>query len=161
MSIFEDLENLNVSEECFDDIMGIVEKLILDEKLQDTIDKKYDLKPEKGQFYSKAYQEYKNAEEKGDPSAEEKYKKWDRGIRLSAKARNMQAEAEKQKREEGRPVVDERTKGERGQRAADYRNPRYSGKNGMYIKDRRAQQDAESGYNVAINKAIRRNKKEK
>ena len=28
MSIFEDLENLNVSEECFDDIMGIVEELI-------------------------------------------------------------------------------------------------------------------------------------
>ena len=73
----------------------------------------------------------------------------------------MQAEAEKQKREEGRPVVDERTKGERGQRAADYRNPRYSGENGMYIKDRRAEQDAESGYNIAINKAIRRHKGEK
>ena len=28
MSIFEDLENLNVSEECFDDIMGIVEEII-------------------------------------------------------------------------------------------------------------------------------------
>ena len=28
MSIFEELENLNVSEECFDDIMGIVEELI-------------------------------------------------------------------------------------------------------------------------------------
>ena len=48
------------------------------------------------------------------------------------------------------------TKGERNQRSADYRNPRYSGENGMYIKDRRAQQDAESGYNIAINKAKRR-----
>lgn len=28
MNIFESLENLNVSEECFNDIMGIVEKLI-------------------------------------------------------------------------------------------------------------------------------------
>ena len=28
MSIFESLENLNVSEECFDDIMGIVEEII-------------------------------------------------------------------------------------------------------------------------------------
>ena len=28
MSIFESLESLNVSEECFDDIMGIVEEII-------------------------------------------------------------------------------------------------------------------------------------
>ena len=28
MSIFEDLENLDVSEECFDDIMGIVEDIV-------------------------------------------------------------------------------------------------------------------------------------
>jgi hypothetical protein len=160
MNIFESLENLNVSEECFDEIMELVEEL-LSEKVQDTIDKKYDMNPEKGQFYSKAYQDYKDAEAKGDPSAEEKYKKWDRGIKLSAKVRNMQAETERQKRAEGKPTVDERTKGERNQRAADYRNPRYSGKNGMYIKDRRAQQDAESGYNVAINKAVRRHDEKK
>ena len=30
MDIFESLENLNVSEECFNDIMGIVEKLIIE-----------------------------------------------------------------------------------------------------------------------------------
>ena len=28
MNIFESLENLNVSEECFNDIMGIVEEII-------------------------------------------------------------------------------------------------------------------------------------
>ena len=155
MDIFESLENLNVSEECFNDIIDMVETLI------DQVDKKYEMSPEKGKFYSKSYQDYKDAEEKGDPSAEEKYKKWDRGIRLSGKVRGMQAETERQKRAEGKPVVDERTKGERGQRAADFRNPRYDGKNGMYIKDRRAQQDAESGYNIAINKAIRRHQGEK
>ena len=39
MNIFESLENLNVSEECFDEIMGIVETLI-GESLQKQIDKK-------------------------------------------------------------------------------------------------------------------------
>ena len=28
MDIFESLENLNVSEECFDEIMGIVEDIV-------------------------------------------------------------------------------------------------------------------------------------
>ena len=31
MNIFESLENLNVSEECFDEIMGIVEELLSEE----------------------------------------------------------------------------------------------------------------------------------
>ena len=38
MNIFESLENLNVSEECFDDIMGIVEEL-LSEDVYSAIDK--------------------------------------------------------------------------------------------------------------------------
>ena len=33
MSIFESLENLNISEECFDEIMDIVEKLLINEKV--------------------------------------------------------------------------------------------------------------------------------
>ena len=37
MSIFEDLENLNVSEECFDDIMSLVEEL-LSEDIHSAID---------------------------------------------------------------------------------------------------------------------------
>ena len=37
MNIFESLENLNVSEECFDDIMGIVEEL-LSEDIHSAID---------------------------------------------------------------------------------------------------------------------------
>jgi hypothetical protein len=40
MDIFESLENLPVSEECFDEIMGIVEDLI-NETIYDAIDKKY------------------------------------------------------------------------------------------------------------------------
>ena len=39
-SIFESLENLNVSEECFDDIMGIVEELLNEGyNLHDTVRK--------------------------------------------------------------------------------------------------------------------------
>ena len=41
MSIFESLENLNVSEECFDDIMGIVEEL-LSEDIYDAVLKSVD-----------------------------------------------------------------------------------------------------------------------
>lgn len=40
MSIFESLESLNVSEECFDDIIGIVEEL-LGESTNDIIEKKW------------------------------------------------------------------------------------------------------------------------
>jgi hypothetical protein len=40
MDIFESLKNLNVSEECFDDIMGIVEE-ILSEDIYDYIQKKH------------------------------------------------------------------------------------------------------------------------
>lgn len=36
MDIFEQLENLNVSEECFDDIMDIVEDLLNEDELHDT-----------------------------------------------------------------------------------------------------------------------------
>ena len=46
MNIFESLENLNVSEECFNEIMGIVEE-ILNEDIIRAIDKKYDPKLEK------------------------------------------------------------------------------------------------------------------
>ena len=45
MSIFEDLENLNVSEECFDNIVDIVEKYIneLEEKdIERAVDNAYD-----------------------------------------------------------------------------------------------------------------------
>ena len=45
MNIFESLENLPVSEECFDDIMGIVEEL-LNEDLHHYIQKKYNEKIE-------------------------------------------------------------------------------------------------------------------
>lgn len=41
MNIFESLEELNVSEECFEDIMGIIEEL-LNESLLDISDKLYD-----------------------------------------------------------------------------------------------------------------------
>jgi hypothetical protein len=40
MDIFESLENLNVSEECFDEIIGIVEELI-NEDIKSYIVKKY------------------------------------------------------------------------------------------------------------------------
>ena len=36
MDIFEQLENLNVSEECFDDILDIVEELLNEDELHDT-----------------------------------------------------------------------------------------------------------------------------
>ena len=42
MNIFESLENLNVSEECFDDIINIVEEL-LDENIKTTIYRKVPL----------------------------------------------------------------------------------------------------------------------
>ena len=37
MSIFESLENLNVSEECFDDIMGIIEELLNEKVTHSTL----------------------------------------------------------------------------------------------------------------------------
>jgi hypothetical protein len=46
MNIFESLENLQVSEECFDEIIEIVEE-ILSEDIIRAIDKKYDPKIEK------------------------------------------------------------------------------------------------------------------
>ena len=52
MDIFESLENLNVSEECFDDIMGIVESIVT------SIKKKYPhpalIKDEKSADYKSA-----------------------------------------------------------------------------------------------------------
>ena len=39
MDVFESLENLNVSEECFDSIMGIVEEIISENIYQDIEDK--------------------------------------------------------------------------------------------------------------------------
>ena len=155
MNIFESLENLNVSEECFDDIVGLVEDLV-----------------------SKTWDKYKESRAKMDdpeikrigdtpenqltPEEKEKYYKvagehW-KNSRLNTKAVNMRDKSEWESRGHNRKGE---TKGERNQRSADYRNPRYSGENGMYIKDRRAKQDAESGYNVAINKAIRRHNDKK
>ena len=40
MDIFESLENLNVSEECFDDIMGIVEEILLERNQENKQKKK-------------------------------------------------------------------------------------------------------------------------
>ena len=42
MNIFENLENLNVSEECFNDIMGIVEEILNEDRLVDDNGKKTD-----------------------------------------------------------------------------------------------------------------------
>ena len=43
MNIFESLENLNVSEECFNDIMGIVEELLSEgSNLVKAVDRAYD-----------------------------------------------------------------------------------------------------------------------
>ena len=68
MSIFESLENLNVSEECFDDIMGIVEE-ILDETLAQYIVKKHG-KPEydekTGEPKNKAAELFKKASKNKD-----------------------------------------------------------------------------------------------
>ena len=155
MSIFEDLENLNVSEECFDDIMGIVEAL-LDRTNKNFEKAKADFNtPELKEIGQKAYKSLTTKEkEKYDKAAQEYHKR----LHQDLKAIRMRDDSEWNSR--GHNYKGE-TKGERGQRAADYRNPRYSGEHGMYIKDRRAQQDAESGYNVAINKAIRRHKGEK
>ena len=92
-----------------------------------------ELTPQEKETYTNAYDKWRHASKLHSKAVE---------LRDSNHAHNVKGE----------------TKGERGQRAADYRNPRYSGENGMYIKDRRAQQDAENGYNIAINKAIRRNR---
>ena len=53
MDIFESLENLNVSEECFDEIMGIVEELI-NEDIYHAI-QKYKTTQDKGTLMNKAY----------------------------------------------------------------------------------------------------------
>ena len=66
MDIFESLENLNVSEECFDDIMGIVEEF-LNESTYEIIDKK-----EKEARDSGNEEEYKKWREKSD-----KFRQWE------------------------------------------------------------------------------------
>ena len=52
MNIFESLENLNVSEECFDDIMGIVEGVIMNAWNSG--------KPNAGKLHSKALENKQN-----------------------------------------------------------------------------------------------------
>jgi hypothetical protein len=42
MNIFENLENLQVSEECFNDIMGIVEEILSEDRLVDDNGRKTD-----------------------------------------------------------------------------------------------------------------------
>ena len=54
MDIFESLENLNVSEECFDEIMGLVEE-ILSESTWDQIEKVH------GTYGPSNYKLYQNA----------------------------------------------------------------------------------------------------
>ena len=53
MDIFESLENLPVSEECFDEIMGLVEE-ILSEDIETTIKDKYGEPKYKEPYYSPA-----------------------------------------------------------------------------------------------------------
>ena len=63
-SIFESLENLNVSEECFDEIMGIVEFLISEQITPQKVEDKLGL--EKAREFMKAYAtERKQAVERG------------------------------------------------------------------------------------------------
>ena len=67
MDIFESLENLNVSEECFDDIMGIVEE-ILGEDIHSAIDKYYKGKRNKKDLHDRA----------GKNATLERIEAWDR-----------------------------------------------------------------------------------
>jgi hypothetical protein len=90
MDIFESLENLNVSEECFDDIMGIVEDL-LSEDIKSEIHKK--VAPEKR--YELLQKVDKNKEnEMGDRYTRQVFKNYfSNGIKDYAKA---SVEADKQ-----------------------------------------------------------------
>ena len=58
MNIFESLENLSVSEECFNDIMSIVEE-ILDESIYHAI-QKHSTKQDKNTLMNKAYDNQEN-----------------------------------------------------------------------------------------------------
>ena len=150
MNILENLEALNVSEECFNEIMNMIENLV-DRAYANWNEarKKYN-EPEIREIGKKAYGNLTPEEkEKFEKVADEYHKK---GTLLN-KAYKMRDENEFNFGHHNRAGE---TKGERNQRSADFRNPRYSGEHGIYIKDRRTKQDAESGYNVAINKAIRR-----
>ena len=69
MSIFESLENLNVSEECFDDIMGIVEEIISEVSLGKWTD------AAKSVEQHRADQEYVNKKKSEKASREYKDKK--------------------------------------------------------------------------------------
>ena len=59
MDIFESLENLNVSEECFDDIMGIVEEII-NEVSDRKIRKCSDIKKDRSKILSKIVDNSRN-----------------------------------------------------------------------------------------------------
>ena len=64
MSIFESLENLNVSEECFNDIVEIVEEIINELKIStvdSAFDKRAEEKDKKDEENDKAWQEAHDA----------------------------------------------------------------------------------------------------
>ena len=60
MDIFESLENLNVSEECFDEIMGLVE-----DTFEDMLRKKQELEHDRRAFRREIAKERAQIEAKG------------------------------------------------------------------------------------------------
>ena len=95
MSIFESLENLNVSEECFDDIIGIVEDMLNDKewKLYKAAKRVRRARGEAAdQDWEKSGWDYRDRPmslfmRKKDPSKySEDEKAWARNIRLNKRA---------------------------------------------------------------------------
>ena len=92
MSIFESLENLNVSEECFDEIVAMVEEL-LDEDLPSAIEKRYPR--------DKVQQEYNDEVDKNGIKNWDKLQQIEKKLEMHRKAENWAKDSARKEREHG------------------------------------------------------------
>ena len=102
MDIFESLENLNVSEECFDEIMGIVEEL-LSEDIPEILDKRREKRDTKERIAKSVIKSTKSPErvKKAESALKKIEDENDRDYERGEEYGRNQARQEKQKEEEG------------------------------------------------------------
>ena len=137
-----------------------VKESVVYESLKDIIDKKFSIAKMKLQGTKQGFQGIPNGPSRERDAAIMDYsdniKNFNHIADLGNKMIEAQRKVKEQRKQEGKPPIDSRTKGERGQDRANIISAEYAGDIKRYIADKKKKEGTNRGYNSPVNKSIRR-----
>lgn len=137
-----------------------VKESVVYESLKDIIDKKFSIAKMKLQGTEQGFQGIPNGPSRERDAAIIDYldniKNFNHIADLGNKMIEAQRKVKEQRKQEGKPPIDSRTKGERGQDRANIISAEYAGDIKRYLADKKKKEGTNQGYNSSVNKSIRR-----